>query len=242
MCMKSKKPFFCTGGALHTLIFLCSTDIDYVRERTKISSNRTFQGIRILNTNYKKPVDLYMKDEPKNFRDRLINPMTGDILVWNNDRKKWMPRVNAGLHHKSSVQLSTYKKYIVPKKTFIVKPVEMDYEPFAGTSNEFAVHISNRFSQHYLFKEVENNFLVWNPTKWMIHPISFINPNKKYTIIAVGDFSPQIVELGNSIGCLFNVSNRYPQTIKILKNYVRHIVSFIKKTGYLAKRIDVRGN
>jgi hypothetical protein len=31
MCLNVKKPLFCTGGAMHTLVFLCSTDLDYVR-------------------------------------------------------------------------------------------------------------------------------------------------------------------------------------------------------------------
>ena len=31
MCLCVQKPLFCTGGAMHTLIFLCTTDLDYVR-------------------------------------------------------------------------------------------------------------------------------------------------------------------------------------------------------------------
>lgn len=49
-----------------------------------------------MNKNYKKPVELYMKKEPSDFKDRLINPMTGDILVWDNDFKKWRAKMNAG--------------------------------------------------------------------------------------------------------------------------------------------------
>jgi len=49
-----------------------------------------------LNTNYKKPVELYMQTEPKGFKDRLINPMTGDILEWDNDFKKWRAKMNVG--------------------------------------------------------------------------------------------------------------------------------------------------
>jgi hypothetical protein len=30
MCLNVKKPLFCTGGAMHTLVFLCATDLDYV--------------------------------------------------------------------------------------------------------------------------------------------------------------------------------------------------------------------
>lgn len=49
-----------------------------------------------MNTNYKKPLEHYLKMEPDNFKSRLINPKTGDILVWDNPNKQWVPRVNAG--------------------------------------------------------------------------------------------------------------------------------------------------
>jgi GMP synthase-like glutamine amidotransferase len=132
-------------------------------------------------------------------------------------------------------------KFIIPKKKFSVKAVEQKYEPCAGTSNEFFVKIKKLFRQHYLFKGVDNEFLAWNPTAWQIHPISFLNPAKKFTVVADGDFSPQIIELKNFVGCLFNVNKKYPMTMKILENYVKNIVRFVKQTGYQSLKIDVKG-
>jgi len=66
-----------------------------------------------------------------------------------------------------------------------------------------------------------------------------MNPQKKYTVLAGGDISPQILSLKHSVGCLFNISKKYPMTMKILRNYVRNVVKFIKQTGYTSLRIDV---
>jgi hypothetical protein len=60
----------------------------------------------------------------------------------------------------------------------MTKPVDKDYEICAGVSNEFLVYYKKPYSQHYLFKNIPSEFLVWNPTAWQIHPISFLNPQK----------------------------------------------------------------
>lgn len=120
----------------------------------------------------------------------------------------------------------------------MTKPVELDYEICAGASNEFLVYFKKIYSQHYLFKKIPSEFLVWNPTAWQIHPISFLNPHKQFRILADGVKSPQIIEVGNIVGCLFNISKRYSETLAILENYIGYIVDYIKKTGYLAKRIN----
>ena len=40
-----------------------------------------------MNTNYKKPLSEFLTLEPKNFKSRLLDPKTGDILVWDNPTK-----------------------------------------------------------------------------------------------------------------------------------------------------------
>lgn len=49
-----------------------------------------------MNNDYKKPLEDYLKCEPVSFKSRLINPKTGDIFVWDNPCKTWVPRINAG--------------------------------------------------------------------------------------------------------------------------------------------------
>ena len=98
---------------------------------------------------------------------------------------------------------------MLARPKFISKPVEKDYDIIQGVSNEFMVYFKKIYSQHYLFKDIPSEFLVWNPTTWQIHPITFLNPHKQFTILAEGEKSPQIVEVGNIVGCLFNVSKKY---------------------------------
>lgn len=127
---------------------------------------------------------------------------------------------------------------MIPKRKYVAKAVEQPYEPCAGTANEFIAYRKKIFAQHHLFKDVDKEFIVWNPTAWQIHPFSFLNPQKKFTVLADGDVNPQVIELGLSVGCLFNIDQKYPQTVKILENYVEHVLAYVHSEGYLAKKID----
>lgn len=37
-----------------------------------------------------------METDPSDFKDRILNPQTGDLLNWDNQQKKWVTRINIG--------------------------------------------------------------------------------------------------------------------------------------------------
>lgn len=82
--------------------------------------------------------------------------------------------------------------------------------------------------------------MAWNPRNWQIHPISFIDPEKKFEILAESDNNPQVIKLGDFFfGCLFCVSRKYPPTLNILENFLDYICDYVQKTGYFSKKIRV---
>jgi hypothetical protein len=150
-----------------------------------------------------------------------------------------VPKVNSGLHNKNAVDLDKIGKYMTSRNKFVTKPVEKDYDLCAGVSNEFLVYFKKVYNQHYIFKNIPSEFLVWNRTAWQQHPISFLNPQKRFTILADGAKSPQIIELSNHIiGCLFTVSKKYQETRIILENYLKHTIAIIIDTDYRAEKIN----
>ncbi len=57
--------------------------------------------------------------------------------------------------------------------------------------------------------------------RWDAHPITFTNPLKSFTVLAESDRGPLIIEFfGSIIGVMFNVSNKYKETIEIVKNFI----------------------
>lgn len=70
-------------------------------------------------------------------------------------------------------------------------------------------------------KDIKSSFLGINPTGWLPHPISFLNLAKKFIILAKDEFRvSQIIENGDTVGTLFPVLKKYPESYKILKNFI----------------------
>ena len=146
------------------------------------------------------------------------------------------------LHYRTAAELAELGNYIQPKPKFKVDSVEdLDKCVAIKTSNEVIIYKKKIYLQHFLFEKIPRRFVAWNPNSWRIHPFTFINPNKKYTVLAESDQSPQIVQIGHCVGTLFSVSEKYKFTAKILENFVGHIVNFLAETGYVAKQINVIG-
>ena len=191
----------------------------------------------MINKDYNKPVKDFFNIEPQDVRQGLIDPVTGDVYRYDFDLKQWEPRLNAGLHNRAVSEMNKIGKMMVSREKFRVRPVELEYEAPAGSSNEFVVHIKKVNYSHYLFKDVKNEFLVENPTAWVMHPICFLNPKNAYDILAESNFSPEIIEVGLNIGCLFYIGKKYPASLKILDNYIQKILYQIRFGGH--KKISV---
>lgn len=143
------------------------------------------------------------------------------------------------IHHKGANQLDKIGARILSRTPFTVKEVELEYEAPAGSSNEFVVNIKKLFLQHFLFKGVTNEFLVENPTGWVMHPFCFLNPKKAFTMLADSKHSPEIIEQGPNIGCLFYVGRKYPSTFKIVDNFIQKTMHRIKFGGHRSSSILV---
>jgi GMP synthase-like glutamine amidotransferase len=119
-------------------------------------------------------------------------------------------------------------KHISSRPKFYSQSVEQDYKPTPSIANEVIVNTKKELVQTEMLVNLKsNNFLAWNPTTWKIHPHSFIDPAKKYKILAESMESPQIIELKNAVGCLFTFENKYPATWTILENFIQKSMNSI---------------
>jgi len=135
--------------------------------------------------------------------------------------------------------MSDVGKKLVARERFRVNSVELDYEPPAGSSNEFWLYIDNINIHHYLFKDVQRKFLVENPTGWVMHPICFLDPKNSFSVLAESSFTPEIIEQGLRIGCLFYIGKKYPETFCILRNFMFNMLYKLKYGGHKHKSILV---
>jgi hypothetical protein len=105
---------------------------------------------------------------------------------------------------------------------------DYEYKATPGIANEVIVFIKKELIQFPMLKNLKfSNFLAWNPNSWKIHPHSFTDPHLKYNILAESQDSPQIIELRNTVGCLFTFENKYPETWTILENFLQKSIDSI---------------
>lgn len=181
-----------------------------------------------MNKNYKRRIETYFHIKPKSLNSRLIDPVTGDLLEYDSKSGKWRATLNVGIHNKYMQESIEFGKHVMPRPRFIINSVKKEYEITIGTSNESIVHLDKKLNQKPLFKGVEPSFLVSHSKGWVIHPITFVNPAKRFEILASSDISPQIINLENTIACLFPVSRKYPNSVKIMHNYLQIILKKVK--------------
>jgi hypothetical protein len=68
--------------------------------------------------------------------------------------------------------------------------------------------------------------------------VSITNHNiikKNYDIIAESEKNPVIIEHFNTVAVQFYVTNTYPESVMILRNFIKHKMSEIQSNG----RIDI---
>ena len=65
---------------------------------------------------------------------------------------------------------------------------------------------------------------------WDIHNFSFVNEQKTFIVLADTDEGPSIVQMrqSNTIGVMFDVQDRYQETMLLIKNYIVHTLSSFK--------------
>jgi len=80
--------------------------------------------------------------------------------------------------------------------------------------------------------------LVENKFSWDTHQVQIAKPalvKQTYEILAESERNPVIIEHFNTITVQFYISNNYPESIKVLQNFIRKKMGNIHTYG----RIDI---
>lgn len=155
--------------------------------------------------------------------------MTGDLYSYNYDTDEWVTKANAGIHYEKTVQeYHSLGKYILKAPIYRTKNLNDDKNVFTTRKTESVCYIKKNHINHFLFEQVEKEFLICSKSPWNIHTFNFLNKEKTFTVLAENQKGPVIIEMKNLIAVLFEVSNKYYNTITILSNYIKNTIKLIK--------------
>ncbi|EAR85528.2 hypothetical protein TTHERM_00442780 (macronuclear) [Tetrahymena thermophila SB210] len=220
-CFKTNKILWASQFAMQALIYLIATDLE--------------RPVNIVNGANGDPIQSFksiQKDYPNGKMDYFLDNVSGDMYQWDNEINQWKPVHNTGLHFRKKAQESQdlgklvmkteiYRANIHHKKTYTI---------FEAKNTETICYIKKALMNHYALLDLEFEFLVPSKNQWDAHPIAFVNPQKTYTVLADSRFTVQIIEPNPyTLGCQFNVTKKYPQTVQVLCNFIKHQLDKIRQ-------------
>jgi hypothetical protein len=61
---------------------------------------------------------------------------------------------------------------------------------YTSTEDEDICTVKKNFVQHYLFRDVKQEFLVNSKHSWDVHPFNVLNPKKTFVVLAESQKGP----------------------------------------------------
>lgn len=215
MCLKTRKMLFACGAAFLGLVFLCATNLEKGSLNVQNAKTGCFFSIdelKNINVNIKK-IDA---------SDVYVDNITGDIYSYSYETTNWQARGNIGIHLHKAAESSAFGKFVLPTPAFKVCVADNSHKKnFATKVLEKVINVRKNFYHHWALTNHE--FLAPMLSQWQVHPFNFRVKNKTFDVLADCNVGPQIITFTNDnvLATQFELSKTYPDTVSILRNFLR---------------------
>ena len=214
---------FCSGLGYSLQIFYCATamlEFNVVNNKQKGGPLSQLEKI---------PISAFSNKSDNVFLDSL----TGDYYIYNQEQQKWLPQGNVGMHYSRAVESidNQEQEYLKKKQVYKVHESKYSSQIYVSKLSESKCCVKKNYIGHWLFDEVDHQFLVENRFSWDTHPVNITDVKivkQNYYVLAESEKSPVIIEHLNTIGVQFYINNQYPQTVQILSNFIKNKISDIQ--------------
>lgn len=114
-------------------------------------------------------------------------------------------------------------KFFIKRKPYKPKKRIDELDHYINVNTEIVVYIHKIYAQHWLFKEIPFDFKTNCLNRWDVHPINITKIctiGRNYTILAETSKGPAIIEHRNTVALQFVISANFPETVRILNNFI----------------------
>jgi len=230
MCAITRKCLFASTFAMQMLIYYCATgfpDITVFNGKGKGGNLREIYNVA--------PEKVYRLKKNEVFLDNA----SGDLYKFQPGTNEWKPIANTGLHHHSATV--TFENHALVKQTQTYKPKghREIYTNFTGKNNEGFCHVKKQMLQHWAMKGLKfHEFLVGRQNAWDVHPFNASHPDLVFTVLADGDYGPQVLSMDNIVATQFHTTAKHPETIILLDNFVSRKLKEMHAGARLDRRLN----
>eukprot|EP01022_Parablepharisma_sp_SALTPOND_P016844 TRINITY_DN256_c0_g1_i1.p1 TRINITY_DN256_c0_g1~~TRINITY_DN256_c0_g1_i1.p1 ORF type:complete len:536 (-),score=48.68 TRINITY_DN256_c0_g1_i1:265-1872(-) len=230
MCKQTNKHMFATGFGMAMLTYFCATHCANIHVINGGQKGSAIEEIAKL-------PDKVLAKLTKG--DVFLDYTSGDYYSYKPEINEWQPEGNVSLHYtKKSTMLTSISSYLRKQKTYKPKTLPELYQIYRSRNDEALATIKKPYIQHWLFEGIAQQFLVLHETDWEVHPVNVTqvsNVKRNYMTLCDSDKGPVIAEHENSIVMQTCLNKKYPETLKVLSNYVKHTLIELFAKG----RIDI---
>ncbi len=223
MCYLTNKCLFASSFACHMLANICCTGGKRVKV---INGGKDGKGTplnQIMTTKVSKHIQ----------RDHVFfDCISGDFYQFDTVMAQWTPLCHSGLRQRAKYATHLPRKYRA--KEPYGKYVKASVVP--TLLHETKLTIRGTELQHWAFEGIkQREFLVPRQNIFDIDEKASGSARRKFMILADSDQSlvPQVIESGHMFGVQFQISDKYPETARILYNYVKHKFNQMNAYEYL---------
>ena len=227
LCKITNKILYAGGVALEILIYYLATGS--LNEYNFVNSKGQIKALEEMSTLPKK----YVKEIKAN--DNFLDFVTGDILEYKSN-KTWVPIKNIGLHRQITAEKYMNRgQFVLPYK-FKGKDSIKNEKAYVTVCNEIKVTITRQYLYHFLVDNLPLEFIAMTSLTWFPH---FFNVNSEilqFTVICESEKGPVVIEHQNSTGVLFHISEKYPETVIFMENFIRNKFNEVQNKVFKFKK------
>lgn len=224
MCMMTGKCLFASGLGASLLAFVCSTGGEHVRVLNNDGKGSLIDDIHGIPP----PPRSHALQRPAAApSDVVLDTKTGDFFAFIERAACWTPKGNTGLILHCSDHAKDYGATINSARAG-TKPHraerqhQLSHPLCVSKRGETKCCIRLQAANHVLFTSFPHREFIANcKSKWDLdEEIASTAGSNKYRVLLDSSRGPMLIEFGNCIGTHFLLAQEYPETCKLLRNYV----------------------
>ena len=232
LCKMTGKIVYLGGVGFEILIYYLATgarnEFNFINAKGEIQSIEEIQNIpsKFL-TNLKK-------------NDNFLDFVTGDILEYRSVYHTWVPIMNVGLHKQIAAEKYMQRGKFVLPDGFKGKDYIKNKNTLVSNCHEIKVNVLRQYLSHYLLVDLPVEFVAFTTLTWFVHSFNVNFKKYQFKVICQCDKGPVVIEHENSVGVAFHPQSNYPETIKILENFISKKFQEIQDKLFSFKKPDIK--
>ena len=232
LCKVTGKIIYLGGVGFEILVYYLATgarnEFNFINEKGEIQAIEEIQDI---------PSN-FLSNLKKN--DNFLDFVTGDILEYRSVYHTWVPIMNIGLHKQITAEKYMQRGRFILPDGFKGKDYVKNQETLVSNCHEIKVDVLRQYLSHYLLNNLPVEFSAFTTLTWFPHYFNVSFKKYQFKVICQCDRGPVVIEHEQSVGVAFHPQHNYPETIKILENFIYKKFQEVQDKLFSFKKPEIR--